>query len=176
MENKKTKKTVAEPDVVMSDAQQPEETTQPTKKSGKVEVDESVLQSILQEISELKAAQKEYEQTATQDQIRRIESLRAQGKLVKSIKLRRFQGKLVLGWSMIVDDVYFMDGKLIEKQIFKVIFEDGSEKEVSQIEFSRGGTYEPYEVVKEAKIDGDMEYTVMLPNGKELTVAGKFVN
>lgn len=147
------------------------------KKEGVVEVSKDVLDSILREISELKTKTEQYEQTASQDQIRKIEAMRASGKLVKSVKLRRFEGKLVLGTKLIRDEVWVADGKLHENQVYEIYFDDGSTNSMSLIQFERGCTYESYEVIKESKTaTGDLEFTVMLRDGREMVVNSKFVN
>jgi hypothetical protein len=91
----------------------------------KVEVDADLLESLIKDIAELKGKQNEFEQTAPQDQLRKIEALRASGKLVKSVKVRRFEGVLVLGWKVVEDRVWVADGKLNEIQNIEVYAEDG---------------------------------------------------
>lgn len=147
------------------------------KDSTKVEVEVSVLEELLRKVKDLEDGQRQLEQTAPQDQIRKIEALRASGKLVKSVKIRKYDNKLVTGWKMIKDNVWVADGKLNEEQIFAVYFEDGNSTEVNQINFTRGTLYEPFEVVAEGKTaNGDVEFTVMLENGKKLVINSKYVN
>lgn len=147
------------------------------KEKNTVEVDASVLETLLQKVADLEKGQKELESTSSQDQIRKIEALRASGKLVKAVKIRRFENKLVTGWKMVKDEVWVADGKLHEEQIFKVFFEDGKDKEVGQIQFTRGCLYESFEVIKEGKTNsGEVEFTVILPDGKELVINNKYVN
>jgi len=148
-----------------------------TDKEEEVSIKTSVLEGILKEISDLKATVGQIEQTAPQDQIRKIEALRASGKLVKSVKIRRFEGKLVTVWKTIKDNVWVADGKLNEEQVVLLTFEDSKTKEVNLTQFTRGTTYEPYEVIKESKTaEGIIELTVQLPNGKELVISSQYVN
>lgn len=142
-----------------------------------VAVEKLVLQRILSELNSLKEQVQQHEQTASQDQIRKIEALRASGKLVKSVKLRRFNGKLVLGWKTVKDNVWVADGKIHEIQEIKVFFEDDSEEDTTLLQFTRGCTYEPYEVIKEAQTaTGSVEYVVEVEGGKALTITAQFVN
>lgn len=148
-----------------------------TPKSNKVEVDAEVLKSILDRVKELESKTSEFEQTASQDQIRKIESLRAQGKLIKAVKVRRFEGKLVVGWRTTEDKVWFADGKLNEVQMRDIFFEDGTKVNTSEVQFTRGCTYESYEVLKEAQTaTGAIEYTLLLPDGKQMVIIHTYVN
>lgn len=149
----------------------------PKQESKKIEVDATILQDLLNKVSELEEKTKQYEQTATQDQIRKLDALRASGKLVKSVKVRRLNGKLVLGWRNSRDEVWVADEKLHENQYVEVFFEDGEKEEMPLLQFTRQCTYEKYEVLKESKTaEGVLEYTVELPGGKELIVKETFIN
>lgn len=149
----------------------------PAPASKKVEVDADVLKGILDRLKEVESKTSEFEQTASQDQIRKIESLRAQGKLIKAVKVRRFEGKLVVGWRTTEDKVWFADGKLNEIQMRDIFFEDGSKVNTSEVQFSRGCTYESYEVLKEAQTaTGAIEYTLLLPDGKQMVILHTYVN
>lgn len=150
---------------------------QKTPTPNKIEVDKDIFDRILTEIADLKQKTSEYEKTASQDQIRKIEALRASGHLVKSVKLRHFNGKLVVGWKMTKDNVWVADGRLHEVQEMDVFYDDGSKESTTLLQFTRGTSYKTYEVLKEAKTSiGEVEYTVDAGGGKELVVLNKFVN
>lgn len=156
------------------------------KKSGKtVEVDSAILEDLLGRVKkmesenvELRQAQKDYESTASQDQILKIEKLRNSGKLVKSIRLNFYGNKMVVGWKSTHDDVYVdTTGKIIELQKTELTFDDKSSIEITQIEFARRKLQREYEVIKEGRDrDGNMIYTVLTDGGKEIEVDGRFVN
>ena len=151
-----------------------------------VAVPESVLKDILdrmenqqKQIADLKDAQKEYEQTASQDQILKIEKLRASGKLVKSVRLNYYDNNLITEWKSTADDVYIETGtgKEISVQKTKLTYADGKTVEIPQIDFARRKMQRQYEVIKEGKNrEGDMLYTVMTEGGKEVEINGRFVN
>ena len=146
-------------------------------KSNKVEVDVDVLQGLIKQVADLEKKTNQIEQTASQDQIRKIEAMRASGKLVKAVKIRRYNNKLVLGWRVIRDEVWLADGKLHEKQDIEVFLDDGTSAETSLLQFTRACLYETYEVIKESKTaTGDLEFVIMLNGGKELTINTKYVN
>jgi len=152
----------------------------------KVEIPETVLKDILDRLDNLKEenerikeSQSQYEQTASQDQIAKIEKLRASGKLVKAIRLNFYDNNLVTGWQSIADDVYIETGtgKEISLQKTRLTYADGKTAEMPQLEFARRKMQRQYEVIKEGKDrDGNMLYTVMTEGGKEVEIDGRFVN
>lgn len=148
------------------------------KEEETVTVSKAQFEQLLADMASMKKAQTELEGTASQDQIRKLDALRASGRLVKAVKIRKFNGKLVIGWQVIVDEVYMSpEGKLIEDQKLKLFFEDATTFDTSLIQFSRISLYESYEVVKESKnAMGEMLFTVQLADGKELEINSKFVN
>jgi len=161
-------------------------------KTNKVEVDKAVLDEILdtlksnkeeiakqnETIFELKEAQKDWEQTASQDQILKIEKLRASGKLVKSVRVNFYEGKIVKQWESTADDVYIdTTGKEVAVQETKLTFADGSSMEIPQIDFARRKVQKSYEVITEGRDrEGNMTYTVMGDGGKEVTIDGRYIN
>lgn len=150
-----------------------------TKKEGedKVEVSATVLKDLLDKIATLEQRTKEFEQTAPEDQIRKLDALRATGKLIKSVKVRRLDGELVIGWKIVKDEVWVADGKLHELQELEIYFQNGKKKNMPLLQFSRNVLYESYEVIKEAKTQtGELEFTFMLSDGKEVTINSKYVN
>ncbi len=142
-----------------------------------IEVDANVLQNLLDRLADVENKTGEFEKTASQDQIRKIEALRAQGKLVKSVKVRRYNGKFVLAWAVTEDNVWVADGKVYEVQKLDLFFDDNSKENITLAQFTRGALYESYEVLKEARTaDGNIEYTLILPGGKNLVIMEKYVN
>lgn len=156
------------------------------KDDGKISVDAAVLEEVLSKLKnletqneELKTAQKEYEQTASQDQILKIEKLRASGKLVKAVRINFYDGQMVTEWRSTADDVYIepATGKEVSVQKTKLIFSDGKEKEIPQLDFARRKLQREYEVIKEGKDkDGNMLYTVLTEGGKEIEIDGRYIN
>lgn len=166
--------TVVDPIVV----QKPTEAKAPeTKKGRKVEIDADVLDTILKNLATLKEGQTQFEATASQDQIRKIEAMRASGKLVKSVKLRFFDGKVMLGYRMTKNNVWVSNGKLNEEQEYEVFFEDGETRNMTLGKFATEAIYKSYEVISEAKTQaGDVMFTVMMDDGKEVVINSKYVN
>lgn len=146
-------------------------------KSKKVEVDADIMANILAELKDLKVKQREYEASASQDQIAKIERMRGEGKLVKSARVRHIDGKKVVGWKLVTDEVYYADGKVHEKQEYKVIFSDSSDKVMDIRDFTRKTEYQSYDVIKESKdMNGVIEYTMNTEDGEELLIKETFIN
>lgn len=153
------------------------ETTEAKSPKKKVEIDADVLDSILKDLANLKEGQQQIEQTASQDQIRKIEALRASGKLVKAVKIRHFDNKPMLGWKMTKNNVWVANGKLNEEQEYEVFFEDGSSVLMDITNFTRNAVYKSFEVLSEARTSaGDLMYTVAMEGGKQLVINSKYVN
>jgi len=142
-----------------------------------VSVDAAKLDRLLEKVATLESNQKQYEKTASQDQIAKIEALRRSGKLVKNVKLRSIDGKYIVGWKMIKDDVWMEGNVLKENQIVKVFFEDATDKELNYRDFIRIAAYFEFEVISQ-KIDntGQTQYEVEDKQGKNLTINEKYVN
>ena len=154
-------------------------------KEEEVKVSAKVLKEILakmdnyqSEIQTLKEAQKEYEQTASQDQILKIEKLRAAGKLVKSVRVNYYDNKMVISWRSTADDVYVDNtGKEVAVQKTELTFVDDKKQEVPQIDFARRKLQREYEVIREGRDrDGNMIYTLMTDGGKEVEIDGRYIN
>ncbi len=147
------------------------------KKEKMVEVSENVLTKILSDMADLKKQVGEHEQTASQDQVRKIEAFRATGKLVKSVKLNYFEGKAVIEWRSTHDDVFVDNtGKEHAVQNTEITFMDGTTKEIPQIEFARRKTAQAYEVIAETKKDGRLFFTLLLDGGEELLIDSNYIN
>lgn len=117
-------------------------------------------------------------QVQDKDKIQKIEDLRRSGKLVKSVKVRKYNGKYIIGWKTVQDEVYKDEnGRLIEKQTLKIFFEDDTEQEMTMRQWASAPEYVAFEVKKESKNeDGDLFFTVLGPTGKELELNAVFIN
>lgn len=148
-----------------------------SKKDKMVEISETVLTKLLNDVADMKKQVGEIESTSSQDQVRKIEALRATGKLVKSVKLNYFEGKAVIEWRSTHDDVFVDNtGKEHVLQNTEITFVDGTTKELSQIEFARRKTAQVYEVIAETKKDGRLFFTLLLDGGEELLIDSNYIN
>jgi hypothetical protein len=154
------------------------ETTPPTQlKKDTVELRKTTLDALMKRLETLEKEQKQLLEVQDRRTKSKIEELRRAGKLVKNVKLRSVENKSVIGWKTIEDDVYFSDGRLIEKQTVEVWLDDGEKKHLSMRQWATIPTYSEYEVIKESKdSDGNIILTVRRGDGKELDVNVIYVN
>lgn len=134
---------------------------------------------LLNEINNLKKGQKTLEDTSSPDQIKRIEAIRAKGGLVKAVKIAEIDGKLVSHWESTADEVYVDHalGKEVSKQMTKIYFFTGGDKEISQTEFARRKIMKSFEVIKEGKDKvGNIVLTVTTDDGEEFDVDSRYIN
>jgi hypothetical protein len=94
-------------------------------KKDTVELKKTTLDALMKRLETLEKEQKQLLEVQDRRTKSKIEELRRAGKLVKNVKLRSLENKSVIGWKTIEDDVYFSDGRLIEKQTVEVWLDDG---------------------------------------------------
>lgn len=149
----------------------------PEAKKETVTLSVEAFTEMMNRIAKLEADSKAILDTADKKQLSKIEEMRRSGKLVKDIKLRTIDDKIVIGWKTLEDEVYFADGKLIENQKIQVFFEDTSDKTLSMRQWAALPAYRSFEVIKEARAEnGQIFYTVRREDGKELEIDQTYVN
>ena len=150
----------------------------PPKKT--VEVDSDMLQKVLARVEKLEDDNKILREVADKNRLGRVEELRAQGKLVKSVNLNVFEGKIVVAWKTIRNDVYQdTKGILHEDQVVGLIFEGetGVGKEIDIRAFARLMVKVSTEVIEEGKDkDGNINFTVLTKDGRQIKIDSKFIN
>jgi hypothetical protein len=153
--------------------------TAPVVKSAKdtVELKKKTFDALMERLEKLEREQKELIEVQDRRTKSKIEELRRQGRLVKNVKLRSLDNKIVIGWKTVEDDVYFSDGRLIEKQVVDIWLDDGVKKQLSMRQWATMPTYNEFEVTKESRdADGNIILTVRGGDGKELDVNVVYVN
>lgn len=172
------------------------EKTEETK-SKKIEVDAETLQKVLDKVEKQEKEIEILREVADKNRLGRVEELRLQGKLVKSVNLNTLNGKIIMGWKKIKDDVYIdQQGRLHEEQIVGLIFLDDDTgkpqtiknnetglletfigKEIDIRSFSRLVTKIAVEVIEEGKDkEGNVNFTIQTKDGREIKIDSKFVN
>jgi len=73
-----------------------------------VEIPKTTLEKLLSRVEALEKDNEVLKEVADKDKLIRIEKLRAGGKLVKTVNLNVHHNKIVIGWSKVKDDVYFV--------------------------------------------------------------------
>lgn len=151
-----------------------------TKKKKTIEVDAETLEKVLGKLEKLEKDNEILKEVADKNRLTRVEEMRAQGKLVKKVSLNTYEGKVVIGWKKIKDDVYIdQQGRLHEDQVVGLVFQGETEvgKELDIRSFSRLLVKIPVEVLEEGKDkDGNTNFTVQTADGEEIKIDSKFVN
>lgn len=114
------------------------------------------------------------------------ENKKKSGKGARIVKLRKYKGQLVVGWSKMTENWASNKNpsKVWQESLRTTIFlEDGTSEEVDYALFSVSCEYEELEVVKtnvmESQIEGcspDITFTLRTKDGKELVLNSRFVN
>ena len=163
---------------------EPNQNVGPEKKSknGKkmIEVEEDALKSILAKQEKMENEISILRQASDKTRLSRVEELRSQGKLIKKVKLNVYDGKVIIGWRKIKDDVYMdHEGRLHEDQIIGIIYEGEKDicKELDLRAFTRLVTKIDVEVLEESKDrDGNTNLLVQTSDGREIKIDINFIN
>lgn len=133
--------------------------------------------ALMTRLSTLEEGHKMLTDVQDKSKLLKLEQMRRDGKLVKDIKLRVLDGKVVVGWKTLQDEVYFADGKLIENQKVEVFLDDQTVKPLTMRQWASLPAYQAFEVVKESRTEnGQIFYTVRREDGKELDIDITYIN
>lgn len=154
-----------------SKTEKTEDKDEDDSKEEKVEISKTVLSKLLERVDDL-------ENAADRRRLENVQSRRNEGKLVKRARISFFEGKAVVGWKKIKDDVYTdKDGRLHEDQVIEIFFEDGKSTETDYRTFSRVSTKKEGEVIGESKDkEGNENYKIQMDDGREYDIDIKFIN
>lgn len=149
----------------------------PMAEEANITLSKEAFDALMSRLGNLEETQKLHMQVEDRNKIQRIEELRRSGKIIKSVKVRKLEGKYVLGFHTLQDEVYMVDGRLYEKQRIEVVFEGGEKKEVGMREWASAAQYVPFDVVKESRDeDGELFFTVRDSEGKTLEINARHIN
>jgi len=157
----------------------PESTKPAAEKRGDpgVTLSTEAFNALMARLSTLEEGHKMLTDVQDKSKLLKLEQMRRDGKLVKDIKLRVLEGKVVVGWKTLQDEVYFADGKLIENQKVEVFLDDQTTKQLSMRQWASLPAYQAFEVVKESRTEnGQIFYTVRREDGKELDIDITYIN
>ncbi len=187
-----TKKPEVEKDVVVGgvegESNAPTEPSVPAEKKNTVPVDRSVLEQIL-------ANQKKLDETIA-NQAKTIEMLRSVAdkgrlakfeeqnrgtQLVRRAKVGVWRGDVILGFTMVKDEVGFENGVLKENQVIRVYLDKGKGKEpvptdLEYLFFYRNLSRLEGEVIREARSSTGETRTIKLDDGREFELDVRFIN
>lgn len=154
----------------------PPEAPAPAKEM--VQIDKAVFEKIVETIDRLEKDNSILKEATGESRIREIMQARAGGALVKNVKLSVVNGKIVIGWKKVKDDVYVDEqNRIHEDQVVKIFFKDGTDSDHDMRAFYRIITKIKGEVIAESKDKvGNLNYKVQLEDGQEIDIDSKFVN
>lgn len=148
-------------------------------------IDSEVLKSILARveaqdllIAELKDDNERLKFAADKGRLGVFDDKHRNDELIKIVKIRTWEDKVVMGWKLIKDEVGVINGVLVETQVLKLFLEDNSEVEVNYLDFARNFKYVNTEVVSESKESktGTEVYEVQFEDGRKLKFDIRFIN
>lgn len=155
------------------------------KKRKTVEVPEDVLEKILakqelqdKEMEKLKKDNEILREVADKGRLNKADQARADGKIMKIVRLSKIGDAYVVGWKRIKDEVYTDErGVIHEDQQVEYYFNEGEAQMMSDVKFSRNRRQEECEVISETKDkDGKITYVVLTKKGLELPIDITFIN
>lgn len=163
---------------------EPKEPKTPKVDENTVKIDKDTLKTLVEGFESMKQKVEDLEGAANLGRLERVKSARDKGELVKTAKVSLWQGKMILGWQTVVDDVYVDErGRIIEDQQIKLFVDEGEGKEPTQTDampykmFARLSDKLVGEVIKESKnLDGSVEFTLKFEDGREVTLPITFLN
>lgn len=103
--------------------------------------------------------------------------------LIKTVRVQKWpeNGKFILGWKLINNQSEIVNGRWIEKQDTFLVFEDGTNLEVSLLDFYRKPVYEKAEILSRTRNENTKgEETQILKvrfsDGKVIEIDASFIN
>lgn len=164
------------PDTVIPNPTSPE--VKPESSEGQIVLSKEAFNAMMKRLADLEATSNLVMQVQDKNKIAKIEELRRAGKLVKSVKIRKYTGKYIIGWKTIQDEVYKDEqGRLVEKQTVELWYDDNTKSQMSMRQWASAPEYVAFEVTKESKdADGNLFFTCVGPDGKTLELNGAFIN
>jgi hypothetical protein len=103
-----------------------------------------------------------------------------QQKIPPVVKLRVIDGKVIIGWRTLKDEVYQdpVSMRWYEKQIIEVVFEDGTTKQYALMDYVRLYQHIEAKVVSTLtnSEDGKISFKVQTDDGREYVIGAEFIN
>lgn len=150
----------------------------PIAESGTVVLSTEAFNALMARVSDLEKTSELVLQVQDRNKIKKIEDMRRAGKLVKSVKIRQYQGEYIVGWQTMQDEVYKdSEGRLVEKQVVRAFLENDTKVDMSMRQWADASQYIEFEVTKESKdSDGNLFFTCVGPDGKTIEINSNFIN
>ncbi len=149
-----------------------------TKDKDVISVKKSVLDNILLKQEEQEKELKVLREVADKSRLHWFEE-KTKGVKIRTVKLTTFKGLVILGWRMVVDEVFQdANGVWQEKQILEIHLEDGTKASLNYIDFVRRTEKITAEIISKEinEEQGTETLKVRTKTGKEYKIGTQFVN
>jgi hypothetical protein len=159
----------------------------PDPKKNTVEVDKATLDSILARVETLETKNKEKD-----DEIEMLKSIsdkarlanyqeKTKGPIIRKARVCFWDGSPIIGWSKLKDEVGYRDGRLQVNQQIKIFIQEKVggkpvEKDLDYLYWVQNVISEEGEIKKKTEVDGRIIYTVVMKDGREISLDLLFVN
>lgn len=156
----------------------PQEILDKPVKGEMVQIPKADWEKVVGKINELEKDRDILKEVADKGRLDRVENLRKQGKLVKTVRVSTLKGKKIIAWSTVTNTVdYDVRGVPHEDQVIELVYEDKSTEQMRLVQKARNIIYITGEVTKESKDqDGRLSYLVQFSDGGTLEIADTFIN
>lgn len=160
------------------------------KEEGKtVEVPESTLQELLSKVEEYEKKDKQREEqiemlthAADKGRLAAWDEKHKGGDLIRTAKVSLWEGKIVVGWKMIKDEVFVDKDKVLrENQLLRLYLHTGEgdkpeKQDINYVNFYRNKKMRVGDIVKKSEgVDGNT-FTLQFSDGKKIEIDTRFVN
>ncbi len=156
------------------------ETPQESKgdKKQNVTLSKEAFDALMKRLDTLETTSNLVLQVQDKNKIAKIEEMRRSGKLVKSVKIRKYSGKYIVGWKTVEDEVYKDEqGRLVEKQTIELWYDDNTKSQMSMRHWASAPEYVAFEVTKEIRDeDGNLFFNCVGSDGKTIELNANFIN
>lgn len=150
----------------------------------KIEVDADVLQSILEKVEKMEKDNKKkdekiemLESVADKGRVANYQQKNARGELIRHMRAWIWRKKIVMASVTLRNDSFYdAQNRAFVDQVLKVIFEDGTEAEVSYAQFNKEKEYLPGEVISRTSSEHGDFVTLRFKDGKEKAMNILFLN
>lgn len=151
--------------------------TAPVVDPGNVTMSKEAFDALMERLKSVEDTQNLQLTILNKNDSNKIDEMRRAGKLVKSVKVRKIDGKWIIGWKTLENDVFMQEGRLIERQTLEVFFKDETKKVMNLREWAVTPAFVSCEVTAENKdAEGNLTFKVRSPEGEEFDIGLSFVN
>jgi hypothetical protein len=146
-----------------------------------IAVKKSDLDDLIRRLDAVEADNRRLREAADKSRMSAIaERERQERKGLTQVRINAIDGKLIVAWNMTRNESFVQGRVLVEHQEIEVFYIDGTSERMPYIDFFRNKNKDTVaEIVSRSKNEGTGEEVLhvrVISDGRELDIAGKFVN